>query len=36
MTVYARPDSLVFTDWVAQNLDNPKVRLIEGDVDTAA
>lgn len=36
MTEYARPDSLVSTDWVAQNLDNPKVRLIEVDVDTAA
>jgi thiosulfate/3-mercaptopyruvate sulfurtransferase len=36
MADYARPDSLVTTDWVAQNVNNPKVRLIEVDVDTAA
>jgi thiosulfate/3-mercaptopyruvate sulfurtransferase len=36
MAEYARPNSLVTTDWVAQNLQNPKVRLIEVDVDTAA
>ena len=36
MADYARPDSLVTTDWVAENLNNPKVRLIEVDVDTAA
>jgi thiosulfate/3-mercaptopyruvate sulfurtransferase len=36
MTDYARPDSLVSTDWVAENLSNPKVRLVEVDVDTAA
>jgi len=36
MADYARPDSLVSTDWVAENLNNPKVRLIEIDVDTAA
>ena len=29
-------DVLVSTDWVAQNLDNPKVKLIEVDVDTTA
>ncbi|HXK34644.1 MAG TPA: sulfurtransferase [Dehalococcoidia bacterium] len=29
-------DVLVSTDWVAQNLDNPKVKLVEVDVDTAA
>jgi thiosulfate/3-mercaptopyruvate sulfurtransferase len=29
-------DVLVTTDWVAQNLNNPKVKLIEVDVDTAA
>jgi thiosulfate/3-mercaptopyruvate sulfurtransferase len=29
-------DVLVTTDWVAQNLDNPKVKLIEVDVDTNA
>jgi thiosulfate/3-mercaptopyruvate sulfurtransferase len=36
MADYANPDALVTTDWVAENLDNPKVRLIEVDVDTAA
>jgi thiosulfate/3-mercaptopyruvate sulfurtransferase len=36
MADYARPDSIVSTDWVAENLSNPKVRLIEVDVDTAA
>jgi thiosulfate/3-mercaptopyruvate sulfurtransferase len=29
-------DVLVTTDWVAQNLNNPKVKLIEVDVDTTA
>src|SRR6185295_12589484 len=29
-------DVLVTTDWVAQHLDDPKVKLIEVDVDTAA
>jgi thiosulfate/3-mercaptopyruvate sulfurtransferase len=36
MADYARPDSLVSTEWVAENLDNDRVRLIEVDVDTAA
>lgn len=36
MADYARPDSLVTTDWVAKHLNDPKVRLIEVDVDTAA
>jgi len=36
MADYARPDSLVTTDWSAEHLDDPKVRLIEVDVDTAA
>jgi thiosulfate/3-mercaptopyruvate sulfurtransferase len=36
MADYARPDSLVSTQWVADNLKNPRVRLIEVDVDTAA
>ena len=36
MADYARPDSLVTTDWVAEHLNDPKVRLIEVDVDTAA
>ncbi|MBI4219245.1 MAG: sulfurtransferase [Chloroflexi bacterium] len=33
---YAHPESLVTTDWVAQNLSNPKVVLAEVDVDTTA
>jgi thiosulfate/3-mercaptopyruvate sulfurtransferase len=36
MADYARPDSLVSTQWVADNLKNPQVRLVEVDVDTAA
>ena len=36
MSDYANPDSLVSTDWAAQHLNDPKVRLIEVDVDTAA
>jgi thiosulfate/3-mercaptopyruvate sulfurtransferase len=33
---YAHPESLVSTEWVAQNLSNPKVVLAEVDVDTSA
>ncbi len=33
---YAHPQVLVETDWVAQHLSDPKVRLIEVDVDTTA
>jgi thiosulfate/3-mercaptopyruvate sulfurtransferase len=36
MASYARPDSLVSTQWVADNLNNPKVRIVEVDVDSAA
>lgn len=36
MADYAHPEKLVSTDWVADNLDNPNVVLIEVDVDTAA
>jgi len=36
MADYAKPDSLVSTQWVADNLSSPKVRLVEVDVDTAA
>ena len=36
MADYANPDSLVTTDWVAEHLNDPKVRLIEVDVDTTA
>ena len=32
---YAK-DVLVDTDWVADNLDNPDVRIVEVDEDTAA
>jgi thiosulfate/3-mercaptopyruvate sulfurtransferase len=31
---YAHPEVLVSTDWVAQNLNNPKVRLVESNEDT--
>jgi len=30
---YARPEYLVDTEWVAQNLNNPDVRIIESDED---
>src|SRR3981081_2904855 len=33
---YANPASLVSTQWVAEHLNDPNVRLIEVDVDTAA
>ncbi|MBI4337117.1 MAG: sulfurtransferase, partial [Chloroflexi bacterium] len=33
---YARPEALVSTDWVAEHLKDPSVRLIEVDVDTSA
>jgi thiosulfate/3-mercaptopyruvate sulfurtransferase len=36
MAEYARPEVLVSTEWVAQHLNDPKVRLVEVDVDTAA
>ncbi len=36
MTGYAHPEVLVETDWVAEHLDDPKVRLVEVDVDTTA
>ena len=36
MTEYANPDVVVSTDWVAENLDNSGVRLVEVDVDTEA
>jgi thiosulfate/3-mercaptopyruvate sulfurtransferase len=31
---YAHPETLVTTDWVAQHLTDPKVKLVEVDVDT--
>jgi thiosulfate/3-mercaptopyruvate sulfurtransferase len=33
---YAHPEALVETSWVAEHLNDPKVRLVEVDVDTAA
>jgi thiosulfate/3-mercaptopyruvate sulfurtransferase len=36
MSDYAHPDVLVTTDWVRQHLSDPKVKLIEVDVDTKA
>ncbi len=36
VTAYARPEVLVETDWVTQNLTNPNVRFVEVDVSTAA
>jgi thiosulfate/3-mercaptopyruvate sulfurtransferase len=32
-TGYAKPEVLVSTDWVAENLDNPNVRIVESDED---
>ncbi|KAA1281255.1 MAG: sulfurtransferase [SAR202 cluster bacterium] len=34
MTAYARPESIVETEWVYEHLDDPSVRLVEVDVDT--
>ncbi len=31
---YARPDVLVSTEWVAQNLQNPNVRIVESNEDS--
>ena len=33
---YVHPEALVDADWVEAHLRDPKVRLIEVDVDTAA
>ena len=33
---YVNPDVLVSTDWVTQHLNDPNVKLVEVDVDTAA
>lgn len=35
-TNYAHPEALVTTDWVAEHLNDPSVKLIEVDVDTTA
>ena len=34
MNDYARPESIVETEWVYEHLDDPSVRLVEVDVDT--
>ena len=34
MNAYARPESIVETEWVYEHLDHPNVRLVEVDVDT--
>jgi thiosulfate/3-mercaptopyruvate sulfurtransferase len=36
MSDYAHPEVLVSTDWLAQHLDDPAVRIIEVDEDTSA
>jgi len=36
MADYANPSALVSTDWVAEHLNDPNVRLIEVDVDTTS
>jgi len=36
MSDYKHPEVLVSTDWVANHTDDPKVRLVEVDVDTSA
>jgi len=36
MADYAHPEVLVSTQWVAEHLNDPKVRLVEVDVDTTA
>ena len=36
MANYAHPDTLVATDWVAEHANDPKVRVVEVDVDTKA
>jgi thiosulfate/3-mercaptopyruvate sulfurtransferase len=33
---YAHPEALVETQWVADHLADPSIRLVEVDVDTAA
>jgi len=36
VTEYAHPEALVSTDWVAENLGKPNVKLVEVDVDNEA
>ena len=35
-SVYAHPETLVSTEWVAAHLDDPQVKIVEVDVDTTA
>ena len=35
-TDYAHPEVLVVTQWVADHLNDPKVKIVEVDVDTSA
>ncbi len=34
MAEYAHPEVLVSTQWVVDHLSDPKIRLVEVDVDT--
>ena len=36
MAEYAHPEMLVSTQWVADHLSDPKIRLVEVDVDTSS
>ena len=36
MTEYTHPEVLVSTEWVASHCDDPRIRLVEVDVDTSA
>lgn len=36
MAEYAHPEALVSTEWVAQHANDPKVRVVEVDVDTGS
>jgi thiosulfate/3-mercaptopyruvate sulfurtransferase len=36
MAEYVNPDALVSTDWLAERLDDPSIRIIEVDEDTTA
>ncbi len=33
MKEYANPEVLVTTEWVAEHLDDPEVRIVESDED---
>ena len=36
MAEYAHPEALVTTEWVTDHLNDPKIRIVEVDVDTSA